>query len=71
MYGRPAGLEWRHVRHSRGLSGAALARAPNDAKDDLPAAVQAAGLTGLQAARLSMTRRATGSVIRADPSLED
>ena len=71
MYGRPAGLEWRRVRHSRGLSGAALARAPNDAKDDLPAAVQAAGLTGLQAARLSMTRSATGSVIRADPSLED
>ena len=46
-------------------------RTPNDAEDDLPAAVQAACLTGLQAARLSMTRSATGSVIRAAPSVED
>jgi hypothetical protein len=39
---------------------------PNEAEDDLPAAVEAAGLTGLQAARLSMTRSATGFVVRAD-----
>ena len=39
---------------------------PNDAEDDLPAAVEAAGLTGLQDARLSMTRSATGFVVRAD-----
>jgi hypothetical protein len=39
---------------------------PNEAEDDLPAAVEAAGLTGLQADRLSMTRSATGFVVRAD-----
>jgi len=39
---------------------------PNEAEDDLPAAVEAAGLTGLQDARLSMTRSATGFVVRAD-----
>jgi hypothetical protein len=39
---------------------------PNEAEDDLPAAVEAAGLTGLQTARLSMTRSATGFVVRAD-----
>ena len=39
---------------------------PNDAEDDLPAAVEAAGLTGLQDARLSATRSPTGFVLRAD-----
>ena len=40
--------------------------APNEAENDLPAAIEAAGLTGLQAARLSVTRSATGFVVRAD-----
>ena len=39
---------------------------PNDAEDDLPAAVEAAGLTGLQDARLSVARSPTGFVLRAD-----
>lgn len=39
---------------------------PNEAEDDLPAAVDAAGLSGLQAARLSVVRTGTGFVIRAD-----
>ena len=39
---------------------------PNEAEDDLPAAVEAAGLTGLQDARLSATRSPTGFVVRAD-----
>jgi hypothetical protein len=39
---------------------------PNDAEDDLPAAIEAAGLTGLERARLSVTRSATGFVLRAD-----
>jgi hypothetical protein len=39
---------------------------PNEAENDLPAAIEAAGLTGLQAARLSVTRSATGFVVRAD-----
>ena len=39
---------------------------PNEAEDDLPAAVEAAGLTGLQDARLSVTRSPTGFVVRAD-----
>jgi hypothetical protein len=39
---------------------------PNEAEDDLPAAVEAAGLTGLERAQLSVTRSATGFVLRAD-----
>ena len=39
---------------------------PNEAEDDLPAAVEAAGLTGLQDTRLSVTRSPTGFVVRAD-----
>ena len=39
---------------------------PNDAETDLPAAVECAGLKGLERARLSVTRSATGFVIRAD-----
>jgi hypothetical protein len=39
---------------------------PNEAEDDLPAAIEAAGLTGLETARLSVTRSATGFVLRAD-----
>jgi hypothetical protein len=39
---------------------------PNEAEDDLPAAIEAAGLTGLQNARLSVTRSRTGFVVRAD-----
>ena len=39
---------------------------PNEAEDDLPAAVEAAGLTGLERAHLSVTRSATGFVLRAD-----
>jgi hypothetical protein len=39
---------------------------PNEAENDLPAAIEAAGLTGLEAARLSVTRSTTGFVIRAD-----
>jgi hypothetical protein len=36
------------------------------AENDLPAAIEAAGLTGLQEARLSVTRSPTGFVVRAD-----
>ena len=39
---------------------------PNEAEDDLRAAIEAAGLTGLLGARLSVTRSATGFVVRAD-----
>lgn len=39
---------------------------PNEAEGDLPAAVEAAGLTGLERAHLSVTRSATGFVLRAD-----
>ncbi len=39
---------------------------PNEAENDLPAAIEAAGLTGLQDARLSVTRSRTGFVVRAD-----
>jgi hypothetical protein len=39
---------------------------PNEAEDDLPWAVEAAGLSGLNDARLSMTRSATGFILRAD-----
>lgn len=39
---------------------------PNNAEDDLPAAVEAAGVAGLQDARLSVTRSPTGFVVRAD-----
>jgi MFS family permease len=39
---------------------------PNEAETDLPAAIECAGLTGLHHARLSVTRSATGFVIRAD-----
>jgi len=39
---------------------------PNDAEDDLPGAVEASGVTGLQDAALSATRSPTGFVLRAD-----
>ncbi len=39
---------------------------PNDAEEDLPAALEAAGVTGLQGARLSATRSPTGFIVRAD-----
>jgi MFS family permease len=39
---------------------------PNLAEDDLPAAIDDAGLTGLHGARLSAFRSATGFVVRAD-----
>jgi hypothetical protein len=39
---------------------------PNEAEDDLPEAVEVSGVTGLQGARLSATRSATGFVLRAD-----
>ena len=39
---------------------------PNNAEDDLPAAVEEAGLTGLQSARLSAIRSITGFIVRAD-----
>jgi hypothetical protein len=42
------------------------AHTPNDAENDLPYAIEAAGLTGLEKASLSVTRSATGFVIRAD-----
>jgi hypothetical protein len=40
---------------------------PNNAEDDLPAAIEEAGLTGLQKARLSVVRSTTGFIVRADP----
>ena len=39
---------------------------PNEAENDLPWAIEAAGFTGLEGARLSVTRSATGFVLRAD-----
>lgn len=39
---------------------------PNEAENDLPAAVRDAGLPGLQEAQLSVHRSATGFVVRAD-----
>jgi hypothetical protein len=39
---------------------------PNGEENDLSAAIEAAGLTGLEEARLSVTRSATGFVVRAD-----
>jgi hypothetical protein len=39
---------------------------PNEAENDLPGAIEAAGLTGLQNAHLSVTRSLTGLVVRAD-----
>jgi hypothetical protein len=39
---------------------------PNEAEDDLDAALDAAGITGLSGARLSVVRTATGIVVRAD-----
>ncbi|MFZ5778911.1 MAG: hypothetical protein ACOY4R_01725 [Pseudomonadota bacterium] len=44
---------------------------PNDAEGDARAAIAAAGLTGLEDARLSVTRSATGFVVRADARAED
>jgi hypothetical protein len=41
---------------------------PNEAENDLPAAIEAAGFTGLEGARLSVTRSGTGFVLRADRS---
>jgi hypothetical protein len=42
------------------------AHTPDEAENDLPAAIEAAGLTGLEKATLSVTRSATGFVVRAD-----
>ncbi len=39
---------------------------PNEAEDDLPWAIEAAGFSGLEGARLSVMRSATGFVLRAD-----
>ena len=39
---------------------------PNEAENDLPWAIEAAGFTGLERARLSVMRSATGFVLRAD-----
>lgn len=39
---------------------------PNQAENDLPWAIEAAGLSGLENARLSVTRTGTGFVLRAD-----
>ena len=39
---------------------------PNEAENDLAWAIEAAGFTGLERARLSVTRSATGFVLRAD-----
>jgi hypothetical protein len=39
---------------------------PNEAENDLPWAIEAAGLSGLEGAQLSVTRSATGFVLRAD-----
>jgi hypothetical protein len=39
---------------------------PNEAENNLPWAIEAAGFTGLEGARLSVTRSATGFVLRAD-----
>ena len=39
---------------------------PNEAEDDLGAALYATGFTGLSDARLSVIRTATGMVLRAD-----
>jgi hypothetical protein len=44
---------------------------PNDAEDDLPGDIEAAGLGGLQDARLSAVRSATGLVIQATPAARD
>ncbi|GEP52872.1 hypothetical protein [Reyranella soli] len=39
---------------------------PNEAEDDLPWAIEAAGFSGLEGARISVMRSATGFVLRAD-----
>ncbi len=39
---------------------------PNEAEDDLPWAIEASGIAGLDGARLSVTRSVTGFVVRAD-----
>lgn len=39
---------------------------PNDAENDLPGAIEVAGLTGLEGTHLSVIRSATGFVVRAD-----
>jgi hypothetical protein len=44
---------------------------PNEAENDLPWAVEAAGLAGLEGARLSVTRSLTGIVVRADGSASE
>ena len=59
--------ERQRARDTRRLPGAAVdEHTPNEAENDLPAAIEAAGLTGLQEARLSVTRSPTGFVVRAD-----
>jgi hypothetical protein len=39
---------------------------PNNAEDDLHAAIEATGLTGLEGAKLTYTRSPTGFIVRAD-----
>jgi len=39
---------------------------PNEAENDVPWAIEAAGFSGLEGARMSVTRSATGLVVRAD-----
>lgn len=39
---------------------------PNHAEDDLPAAIEAAGLTGIEEAKLIFIRSPTGFIVRAD-----
>jgi hypothetical protein len=43
---------------------------PNEAENDVAWAIEAAGFTGLERARLSVTRSATGFVLRADRAEE-
>jgi hypothetical protein len=39
---------------------------PNNAEDDLHAAIEAAGITGIEEAKLTYTRSPTGFIVRAD-----
>ncbi|MPZ34450.1 MAG: hypothetical protein GEV13_26275 [Rhodospirillales bacterium] len=75
---RSLAAPWGYPVHVIGQNGSAQAtpgacpvllwyeHTPNEAEDDLPAAVEAAGLTGLEGTRLSVVRSATGFVLRAD-----
>ena len=69
---------WGYAVHFIGQNGSAHAtpgacpvllwyeHTPNEAEDDLPWAIEAAGFSGLEGARLSVTHSATGFVLRAD-----